>query len=62
MQTGPCRSTIGGQKVSINTDRVYTFSHNGFDYLVRLDKIGKAGKNPFKLAAYITFEKYGKSE
>jgi MinD-like ATPase involved in chromosome partitioning or flagellar assembly len=55
-----CRSPIGGKNVIISIDHVYNFSYNNFDYVVRLDKIGKAGKNPFKQAAYITFEKYKK--
>jgi hypothetical protein len=59
MGPGVCKSPIGDQPVRIELTNAYPFSYRSSNYMIRLDKIGKAGKNPFNLAAYITFEKYG---
>ena len=57
---GPCSKPIGGKSVRITENSAYNFSYGNFDYVIKLDRIGRAGKNVFNPAAYITFEKYQK--
>jgi hypothetical protein len=47
----------GGQ---ITNDQPLEINENGYKYIIRLDHVGHAGKNPFTKAAYITVEKYSK--
>jgi hypothetical protein len=46
--------------MTINVNSAYEFVYKENRYKVILNRIGRAGANPFKLAAYITFEKYKK--
>jgi hypothetical protein len=43
---------------AITKNNPYSFTEKGYAYVIRLDHIGPAGKNPFTKAGYITFEKY----
>lgn len=52
----PCSNIIA--EPVIGTASPYQFNRNGFQYIIRLDHIGNAGKNIFKSGAYITVEKY----
>jgi MinD-like ATPase involved in chromosome partitioning or flagellar assembly len=53
----PCkRPLFDNVQVSINNP--YNFSYNGVKYRISLTRIGQAGVNPFKQAAYISFEEY----
>ncbi len=47
------------QKV-IKVNDTFKFTYDGFDNVLIVDKIASAGSNPFKKAAYVTFEKYKK--
>jgi len=53
-----CQDKIETDFDYINFTTPLKFSRNGFDYTISLERIGSAGKNPFKKAAYLTFEKY----
>jgi hypothetical protein len=55
---GECTHPISSQTISISTS--YTFLLGDFTCKITLDRIGSAGVNPFKPAAFITFEKYKK--
>lgn len=49
-------------KVWIRFDKPLEFSDNGNHCRINLEAIDHAGKNPFKLAAYVTFENLNRKE
>ncbi|MDB5198717.1 MAG: hypothetical protein JWO92_680 [Chitinophagaceae bacterium] len=53
--TGKCENPLL-TKAWVKFDSPLQFSDNGHIYRINLEAIDHAGKNPFKLAAYITFE------
>lgn len=42
----------------LTTNEPIRFVRNGSEYIIRLDRVGSAGRNPFTKAAYVTFQKY----
>jgi hypothetical protein len=50
-----CKNPIA--TVTMTTDKPYSFNYGKKRYVITLDRIGRAGKNAFTLAAYITFSR-----
>ena len=58
-EPGKCKTMLEkGMQVNLDKPVAFTSSKNHFRFILRLDRIGRAGENPFTRAAYITFEKY----
>ncbi len=54
------KEIIGESKLYIILNSVYEFVYKENSYKVILTRIERAGANSFKLAAYISFEKYNR--
>jgi MinD-like ATPase involved in chromosome partitioning or flagellar assembly/predicted membrane protein len=55
-----CKDPILNPNPIVTLNTPLNFTYGGYNYVINLDRIGSAGKNPFTPAAYISFLKYKK--